>query len=229
MLLHLSSQREAPARYSRPKPDFLPKMGAMTISPQDFATPVPLEGRSVRLEPLGHGHLPELVEAVKDGELWKLWYTRIPTPEGMAAEVDSRLAQQAAGVMAPWAIRRLDTGTVCGMTTYMNIKAEHRRVEIGSTWLAAGAQRTAVNAETKYLLLTRAFEDLDCIAVEFRTHWHNHASRTAIARLGAKRDGVLRSNELWLDGSRRDVVVFSILDSEWSSVRLGLRHRLDRH
>jgi len=199
----------------------------MTACRQDYSTPVPLQGSTVRLEPLSRDHVPELIDAVKDGELWNLWYTRIPTPEGMAAEVDSRLAQQAAGSMAPWAIRRLDTGLVCGMTTYMNIRAEHRRVEIGSTWLAAGAQRTAVNAEAKYLLLTRAFEDLNCIAVEFRTHWHNHASRAAIARLGAKQDGVLRSNELWVDGSRRDVVVFSILEGEWSSVRLGLRHRLD--
>lgn len=199
----------------------------MTACRQDYSTPVPLQGSTVRLEPLSREHVPELIDAVKDGELWNLWYTRIPTPEGMAAEVDSRLAQQVAGSMAPWAIRRLDTGLVCGMTTYMNIKAEHRRVEIGSTWLAAGAQRTAVNAEAKYLLLTRAFEDLNCIAVEFRTHWHNHASRAAIARLGAKQDGVLRSNELWVDGSRRDVVVFSILEGEWSSVRLGLRHRLD--
>ncbi|UPO77291.1 GNAT family protein [Arthrobacter sp. Helios] len=199
----------------------------MTACRQDYSTPVPLQGSTVRLEPLSREHVPELIDAVKDGELWNLWYTRIPTPEGMVAEVDSRLAQQVAGSMAPWAIRRLDTGLVCGMTTYMNIKAEHRRVEIGSTWLAAGAQRTAVNAEAKYLLLTRAFEDLNCIAVEFRTHWHNHASRAAIARLGAKQDGVLRSNELWVDGSRRDVVVFSILEGEWSSVRLGLRHRLD--
>ncbi|WP_312182204.1 GNAT family protein [Arthrobacter sp.] len=201
----------------------------MTASHQDFATPVPLEGSTVRLEPLSREHVPELIDAVEDGELWKLWYTRIPTPAAMAAEVDSRLALQAAGSMAPWVIRRLDTGMVCGMTTYMNIKAEHRRVEIGSTWLAESAQRTAVNAEAKYLLLTRAFEDLECIAVEFRTHWHNHASRAAIARLGAKQDGVLRSNELWVDGSRRDVVVFSILEGEWSSVRLGLRHRLDRN
>ncbi|MBD7996530.1 GNAT family N-acetyltransferase [Arthrobacter sp. Sa2CUA1] len=193
---------------------------------QDYSTPVPLQGNTVRLEPLSRDHVPELRDAVKDGELWNLWYTRIPTPEKMAEEVESRLAQQAAGAMAPWVIRRLDTGMICGMTTYLNIKAEHRRLEIGSTWLAASAQRTAVNAEAKYLLLTRAFENLDCIAVEFRTHWHNHASRGAIARLGAKQDGVLRSNELWVDGSRRDVVVFSILDSEWPSVRLGLRHRL---
>lgn len=199
------------------------------MSTNPFATPAVLEGSIVRLEPLSHGHVPELAEAVKDGELWNLWYTRIPTPEGMAAEVQARLEQQAAGTMAPWAIRRLDTGALCGMTTYMNIKAEHRRVEIGSTWLAASAQRTLINAETKYLLLSRAFEELDCIAVEFRTHWHNHASRAAIARLGAKQDGVLRSNELWVDGSRRDVVVFSILDSEWSSVRLGLTHRLARN
>ena len=199
----------------------------MTANP--FSTPVVLEGSTVRLEPLSRSHVPELAAAVKDGELWNLWYTRIPTPDGMEAEVESRLQQQAAGIMAPWAIRRLDTGALCGMTTYMNIKAEHRRVEIGSTWLAASAQRTSINAEAKYLLLSRAFEDLDCIAVEFRTHWHNHASRAAIARLGAKQDGVLRSNELWLDGSRRDVVVFSILDSEWSSVRLALRHRLGRN
>lgn len=199
----------------------------MTANP--YSTPVMLEGSTVRLEPLSAAHVPELAEAVKDGELWNLWYTRIPTPESMAAEVESRLAQQAAGRMAPWAVRRLDTGALCGMTTYTNIKAEHRRVEIGSTWLAASAQRTLINAEAKYLLLTRAFEELDCIAVEFRTHWHNHASRAAIARLGAKQDGVLRSNELWVDGSRRDVVVFSILDSEWSSVRLGLTHRLARN
>ena len=196
----------------------------MTASP--FSTPVTLQGNVVRLEPLSEEHVPGLADAVRDGELWNLWYTRIPTPEGMAAEVESRLAQQAAGTMAPWAIRRLDTGALCGMTTYMNIKAEHRRVEIGSTWLAASAQRSLINAETKYLLLSRAFDDLDCIAVEFRTHWHNHASRAAIARLGAKQDGVLRSNELWVDGSRRDVVVFSILEGEWSSVRLGLQHRL---
>ncbi|UYB36716.1 GNAT family N-acetyltransferase [Arthrobacter koreensis] len=193
-----------------------------------FSIPVVLEGSTVRLEPLSPEHVPELTDAVGDGQLWNLWYTRIPAPDAMAAEVESRLQQQAAGSMAPWAIRRLDTGALCGMTTYMNIKAEHRRVEIGSTWLAASAQRTSINAEAKYLLLSRAFEDLDCIAVEFRTHWHNHASRAAIARLGAKQDGVLRSNELWLDGSRRDVVVFSILEGEWSSVRLGLRHRLRR-
>ncbi|WP_442778577.1 GNAT family N-acetyltransferase [Arthrobacter sp. BL-252-APC-1A] len=198
----------------------------MSMPVAGFSTPVPIEGKTVRLEPLSADHVPGLIEAVRDGDLWNLWYTRIPTPEGMAAEVQSRLQQQAAGTMAPWAIRRLDTGALCGMTTYMNIKAEHRRVEIGSTWLAASAQRTGINAEMKYLLLTRAFEELDCIAVEFRTHWHNHASRAAIARLGAKQDGVLRSNEIWVDGSRRDVVVFSILDSEWSSVRLGLKHRI---
>lgn len=198
----------------------------MSMPVAGFSTPVPMAGETVRLEPLSADHVPGLIEAVRDGDLWNLWYTRIPTPEGMAAEVQSRLQQQAAGTMAPWAIRRLDTGALCGMTTYMNIKAEHRRVEIGSTWLAASAQRTGINAEMKYLLLTRAFEELDCIAVEFRTHWHNHASRAAIARLGAKQDGVLRSNEIWVDGSRRDVVVFSILDSEWSSVRLGLKHRI---
>jgi N-acetyltransferase len=114
------------------------------------------------------------------------------------------------------------------VTTYLNAEPDVPRVEIGSTWTAASAQRTGVNAESKLLLLTHAFETLGCRAVEFRTHWHNHQSRTAIARLGAKQDGVLRNHRRMPDGSLRDTVVFSILDSEWPAVRAGLRHRLDR-
>ncbi|MBP3045022.1 GNAT family N-acetyltransferase [Arthrobacter jiangjiafuii] len=195
-------------------------------APASFLAPVTLAGRHVILEPLSTGHIPGLVEAVHDGELWNTWYTRIPTPSGMAAEVEARLARHTAGTMVPFALRRTDTGAVCGMTTYMNIRTEHRRLEIGSTWLAASAQRTMINTEAKLLLLTRAFEDLDCIAVEFRTHWHNHPSRAAIARLGAKQDGVLRNQDLWTDGTLRDVVVFSIIESEWPTVRLALSSKL---
>ena len=191
-------------------------------------SPVTLTGERVTLEPLSHEHHDDLVEAVRDGRLWELWYTSVPTPEGMAAEIDARLAQQAAGTMLPFAVRRNDSGRVVGMTTFMNIEAAVPRVEIGSTWTAASAQRTGLNAEAKLLLLGHAFDVLGCLAVEFRTHWHNHQSRTAIARLGAKQDGVLRNHRRMPDGSLRDTVVFSILDSEWPAVRNGLRHRLDR-
>jgi len=191
-------------------------------------SPVTLTGKRVTLEPLAHEHHDDLVDAVRDGRLWELWYTSVPTPEGMAAEIDARLAQQAAGTMLPFAVRRNDTGRVVGMTTFMNIEAAVPRVEIGSTWTAASAQRTGLNAEAKLLLLGHAFDVLGCLAVEFRTHWHNHQSRTAIARLGAKQDGVLRNHRRMPDGSLRDTVVFSILDSEWPAVRNGLRHRLDR-
>ena len=146
----------------------------------------------------------------------------------MAADIESRLAMQAAGTMLPFVVRRLSDGVVVGETTYCNVEAEVPRVEVGYTWTARSAQRTGVNAESKLLLLTHAFDELGCLAVEFRTHWHNHQSRTAIARLGAKQDGVLRSHRRMPDGSLRDTVVFSILDTEWPAVRSGLRYRLDR-
>ena len=194
----------------------------------DSSTPVPLRGRRVALEPLVPAHVEGLRAVVAEGDLHRTWYTRIPAPEGVAAEVERRLALQAAGQMAPWAVRRLDTGAVCGATTYMGLDPANRRLEIGSTFLAPSAQGTGVNAEAKLLLLTRAFEDLGCIAVELRTHWHNHQSRAAIARLGAKQDGVLRNHQLWPDGSYRDTVVFSIVEAEWPAVRSGLRARLGR-
>jgi RimJ/RimL family protein N-acetyltransferase len=146
----------------------------------------------------------------------------------MAADIESRLAMQAAGTMLPFVVRRLADGVVVGETTYCNAEPDVPRVEIGYTWTARSAQRTGVNAESKLLLLTYAFDELGCLAVEFRTHWHNHQSRTAIARLGAKQDGVLRNHRRMPDGSLRDTVVFSILDTEWPAVRSGLRHRLDR-
>jgi RimJ/RimL family protein N-acetyltransferase len=193
-----------------------------------FAEPVTLHGLLVTLEPLSREHCAELEEAVRDGELWNLWYTSVPRPEGVAAEVDRRLALQDAGSMLPFVTRRVTDGRLIGMTTYMNIDAANRRVEIGSTWNAQSAHGTGTNAESKLLLLRHAFETLDCIAVEFRTHWMNAQSRAAIERLGAKQDGVLRSHHMMPDGSLRDTVVYSVIASEWPMVRNGLELRLAR-
>lgn len=190
--------------------------------------PVTLTGELVTLEPLQRGHADALATAASDGRLWELWYTSVPTPEGMAADVEARLVRQAAGEMLPFVVRRNADGSVVGATTYLDLDLAVPRLEVGSTWTAASAQRTGVNAESK-LLLTHAFEVLGCLAVEFRTHWHNQQSRTAIARLGAKQDGVLRNHRRLPDGSLRDTVVFSITDTEWPAVRSGLRHRLARH
>jgi len=193
-----------------------------------FAQPLTLAGNRVTLEPLSPAHRDELAAAVRDGELWTLWYTAVPSPEGMAAEIDRRLSLQASGSWLPFAVRRRDTGLLCGMTNYLNIDASHRRLEIGGTWYAASAQRTGINTEAKLLLLRHAFGTLGCIAVEFRTHWINRQSREAIARLGAKQDGILRSHMIMPDGSLRDTVVFSIVAAEWPAVRNNLEFRLAR-
>jgi len=193
-----------------------------------FVEPISLNGRHASLEPLSHRHHDDLVEATRDGELWKLWYTSVPSPEGMSAEIERRLALQQAGLMLPWSVRSGASGKIVGMTTYMNIDATYRRVEIGSTWYAKSAQRTALNTECKLMLLTHAFESLACIAVEFRTAFFNHASRRAIERLGAKQDGILRSHQLYTDGSLRDTVVFSIIAGEWPPVKRHLQFKLDR-
>lgn len=192
-----------------------------------FAEPVILTGKHVSLEPLDIAHLDALAEAVNDGELWKLWYTSVPKPEVMRREIERRLDLQSKGSMLPFAVRRSDSGTLCGMTTYMNIDAVHKRVEIGSTWYAKSAQRTGVNTEAKLLLLTHAFEALQCIAVEFRTHWMNQQSRAAIARLGAKQDGILRNHQRTPDGLLRDTVVFSIIESEWPTIKRHLQTKLE--
>ena len=189
--------------------------------------PVVLAGDLVVLEPLAPAHHDELVAAASDGRLWELWYTSVPAPEAMAGAIEALLAEQAAGTRVPFTVRRPD-GQVVGMTTYLNIEPDVPRLEIGSTWTAASAQRTGVNAESKLLLLGHAFETLGCLAVEFRTHWHNRQSRAAIERLGAKQDGVLRNHRRMPDGSLRDTVVYSITAAEWPAVRNGLRARLGR-
>jgi RimJ/RimL family protein N-acetyltransferase len=188
--------------------------------------PVTLGGTHARLEPLSHDHRDDLVTAVKDGELWKLWYTSIPAPEKMQAEIERRLALQAAGLMLPFTVRDADA-SIAGMTTYMNVDAANRRVEIGSTWYAKRVQRSALNTQCKLLLLTHAFEKLDCIAVEFRTHFFNHQSRRGIERLGAKLDGILRSHQIAPNGTLRDTVVYSIVASEWPTVKAHLTYQLE--
>ena len=197
-----------------------------------FATPVSLSGQHVHLVPLAHQHHDDLVEAVRDGELWNHWYTAIPTPEAMQAEIARRLDLQAKGSMCPFAVMSPHSGKAVGMTTYMNIDAANRRVEIGSTWYRQSVQRTPLNTEAKRLLLGHAFEQLHCIAVEFRTHFFNQQSRRAIERLGAKLDGVLRSHQInphpMAPGALRDSCVYSIIASEWPNVQAHLDHQLTR-
>jgi N-acetyltransferase len=190
--------------------------------------PLVLRGERVTLEPLAHTHHDELICAVRDGELWNLWYTHVPSPEGMRDEIDRRLAQQAAGSMLPFAVRDARSGAAIGMTTYLNVDAANRRVEIGATWYAASAQGSGLNPECKLLLLSHAFDTLNCIAVEFRTHFFNRQSREAIERLGAKLDGILRSHQLVPNGGLRDTCVYSIIASEWPAVRANLEARLLR-
>ena len=191
-----------------------------------FLEPVTLRGQHARLEPLSRDHYDALVEAVADGELWKLWYTAIPKPENMAKEIERRLGLLAAGTMLPFTVFDAD-GRVAGMTTYMNVDATNRRVEIGSTWYAKRVQRSALNTQCKRLLLAHAFETLNCIAVEFRTHFFNHQSRRAIERLGAKQDGILRSHQVTPNGTLRDTVVYSIIASEWPTVKAHLDFQLN--
>ena len=189
--------------------------------------PLTLAGQHARLEPLAQPHLDGLIAAVRDGDLWRLWYTAIPTPERMAAEIERRLGLQASGAMLPFTVFDA-SGRVVGMTTYMNVDNVHQRVEIGSTWYARCVQRTPLNTECKRLLLAHAFDTLDCIAVEFRTHRFNTQSRRAIERLGAQLDGILRSHQRASDGSLRDTVVYSITAAEWPTVRTHLDFQLAR-
>jgi RimJ/RimL family protein N-acetyltransferase len=194
-----------------------------------FTDAITLHGKYASLVPLAPTHHDALCDATRDGELWKLWYTSVPSVEGMATEIERRLSLQRAGSMNPFCV--LDaTGTPVGMTTYMNIDQENRRVEIGSTWYRKSVQRTELNTECKLMLLVYAFETLNCVAVEFRTHFFNFQSRRGIERLGAKLDGVLRHHQINQHpnamGSMRDTCVYSILASEFQAVRAHLTYRL---
>jgi len=193
--------------------------------------PVTLRGKYVTLEPLSMDHHDGLAAAASDGELWNLWYTSVPRPEGMRAEIQRRLAAQDAGTELTFTTRKNDPvtgepGQIIGLTSYYAIDLSVPRLAIGATWNAASSQGSGTNPDSKRLLLSHAFDALGCEAVEFHTHWMNSQSREAIARLGAKQDGVLRAHRRLPDGSLRDTVVFSIIASEWPQVRSGLDFRL---
>ena len=199
----------------------------MSTARHSIAQPITLSGRHVQLVPLRLDHADALTEAVNDGQLWNLWYTSAPSPENMATEIGRRLALQQTGSMLPFTV--LDaTGLPVGMTTYMNIDPATPRLEIGSTWYARRVQRTALNTEAKLILLTHAFESLECKAVELRTHFLNHQSRRAIERLGAKLDGILRSHSLATNGTLRDTCVYSIIAPEWPAIRTHLQWLLEK-
>jgi len=189
---------------------------------------VELVGPRARLTPLRPDHAPALSEAVKDGDLWKLWYTSVPAPHEMTGEIARRLARRSEGSLLPFAVIDQASGEPVGMTSYLNIDPVFRRLEIGSTWYRERVQGTALNTECKRLLLAHAFDNLDCVAVEFRTHFFNAQSRRAIERLGAKLDGILRSHSRTSDGSLRDTCVYSIVAAEWPTVRRNLDGRLER-
>ncbi len=206
---------------SRPEPQ------QRTGQEVSWLAPITLTGTHATLEPLSSAHAEGQIEAVRDGELWKLWYTAIPAPEQMPAEIERRLGLQAAGSMLPFTVRDAE-GRISGMTTYMNIDETHKRVEIGSTWYAKRVQRTPLNTECKLMLLTHAFKVLACIAVEFRTHFINQQSRRGIERLGARLDGILRNHQRTSNGTLRDTCVYSITADEWPTVKAHLRFQLDK-
>jgi RimJ/RimL family protein N-acetyltransferase len=185
-----------------------------------------LEGAFVRLEPLSQARLSELSEACEDGKLYDIWYTWVPSPDRMNADIDRRLGLYAAGSMIPFATVDKTSGKAIGMTTFMNVKLENRKVEIGSTWLAQSYQGTAINPEAKLLMLGYAFEALECNAVELRTHEQNLQSRAAIEKLGAKLDGILRNDMVMANGTIRNTAVYSITKDEWPAVREGLTARI---
>ncbi|KGF70163.1 amino acid acetyltransferase [Hoeflea sp. BAL378] len=196
----------------------------MTIWPDLFS----VEGAHVLAVPLSMEHRDDLAEAAADGELHRLWYTMVPRPENVGSEIERRLGLRKAGSMLPFAVIDKASGRAVGMTSYMNIDAPNRRVEIGSTWYRQSVQKTPLNTECKLLLLQHAFETLGCICVEFRTHFMNMQSRRAIERLGAKLDGILRSNMIMANGSIRDTAVYSVIASEWPAVKANLTWQLEK-
>ena len=185
-------------------------------------TPLVLQNEIVTLTPLVYQHESALIEATKDGELWKLWMTTIPHPSGMKDYITWRLSLQESGRARCFVVIKNDTQKIVGCTNYLNIDTPNRRLEIGGTWYAQKAQKSPINTNCKLLLLTHAFETLSCIAVEFRTHVLNEASRKAIERLGAKQDGILRQHQILPNGTLRDTAVYSILDSEWPIIKSAL-------
>jgi len=190
---------------------------------------IELKGNLITLVPLAKAHRDELLQAASDGELWNLWFTFAPSLETVDNYIELALSEKADGKSLAFAVIDNKTNRVIGSTRYCHGEKAHRHIEIGYTWYANNYQRTGVNTECKLLMLTHAFESINAIAVEFRTHWHNHASRNAIMRLGAKQDAVLRNHMIEPDGALRDTVVFSIINSEWPTVRKSLKHKINQH
>lgn len=188
-----------------------------------------LKGNTVSLLPLKREHAKALIEAASDGQLWNLWYTSVPDERAIDSHIEEALFEQETGNGLPFVVVDNSTQKIIGSTRFCHADTLNKRVEIGFTWYAKSYQRTQTNTECKYLLLSYAFEELLAIAVEFRTHWHNHSSRDAIARLGAKQDGVLRHHQKLSNGSYRDTVVFSIIDVEWPAVKSSLIFKLQKH
>ena len=188
-----------------------------------------LSGEYMVLEPLTLEHVPALSLAVADGELWQLWYTSVPHPDEMKSYIETAISAEQRGEALAFSVRDKRSGELIGSTRICSWDQVNRRLEIGHTWYAKRAQKTGINTEAKLLLLTYAFETLDVMAVEFRTHWHNQASREAITRLGAKQDGVLRNHQILKNGTVRDTVIYSIIDSEWSTVKQHLKCRLQQN
>ncbi len=195
---------------------------------QRFIEPVTLSGAQVLLEPLRREHEAELLDAARDGELWNLWYTSVASPEGVLGYIDTALHQREHAHAMPFVVRLKADGRLVGSTRYMNVDPVNKRVEIGGTWYSRAVQRSGVNTECKHLLLKHAFERLDCIAVEFRTHILNTQSRRAIERLGARLDGILRNHLRMPNGTLRDTCVYSILNSEWPTIDAHLRWQMER-
>ncbi len=193
-----------------------------------WTTPPVLQGRHVRLEPLRREHAEGIAAAAADGKLWELWFTSVPMPGDVESWIDGALAKQAAGEQLAFTVRDAD-GRIVGSTRYYELLPDTPRLCIGYTWYARSVQRTGLNTEAKLLLLGHAFEALGCASAGFHTSTFNTASRAAIARLGAKEEGILRQHMRHRDGSLRDTVCFSILDSEWSAVKAGLEQKLQRH
>ena len=192
-------------------------------------TKVPtLAGAHARLEPLQLSHIDGLRGALGDGTLSGLWYTQVPSAKTMTGYVQAALQAQAEGKVLPFVVLNA-ADEVVGTTRYYALEEEVPRLSIGYTWYGQAAQRTGINTETKLMLLTHAFERLQCLSVVFETSWFNFTSRTAIARLGAKQDGVLRNHKRHPDGTPRDTVIFSIIDAEWQGVKRHLQYRLDAH
>jgi RimJ/RimL family protein N-acetyltransferase len=195
----------------------------------DQLNPIELNGNVVALVPLEPSHREGLLEAASDGKLWELWYTSVPSAESIDRYIEVALAEKSQGNSYAFTIFQREMNQIVGSTRYLNIDHQHRRLEIGHTWYGKSVQRTAVNTECKYLLLRYAFESLNCIAVEFRTHWHNHRSRNAILRLGAKQDGILRNHRIGAQGVLRDTVVYSIIESEWPTVKRSMDFKMKQY